>query len=173
MRSRGCCARSPKRRRCNSARRYGVVAVVILPIAYGIAVAATLLLIRYVARRYPSAPARVPLRIGIDGRPSKRSGPKAVLWLAPAILVVVLLTLGLVLFRLLPPTGEELERVQVMMALVFLTIAEVAWFAGWSTDRQIELARKMSYRIAPARTFRALLPILVTTAAALVVAVRH
>lgn len=128
---------------------------------------ATLLLMWHVARRYPTAPKRVPLRIGIDGRPSKRFGPRAVLWLAPGILAVTLVILGVAL-RLDPPE----ERVHVVLALAFLTIAEVALFAGWIIDRQIELARKMTYRIAPMRTLRASLPILVTVAAVLVLAYR-
>ena len=139
----------------------------ILPIAYGIAVAATLLLGWHVARRYPSAPKRIPLRIGVDGRPSKRFGPKAVLWLAPGILAAALVILGVAL-RLNPPE----ERVHVLLAFALLTIAEVAWFAGWIIDRQIELARKMTYRIAPMRTLRASLPILFTVAVVLVLAYR-
>ena len=139
----------------------------ILPIAYGIAVAATLLLMWHVARRYPSAPKRIPLRIGVDGRPSKRIGPRAVLWLPPAILAVALVILGVAL-RLDPPE----ERVHIVLALAFLTIAEVALFAGWIIDRQIELARKMTYRIAPMRTLRASLPLLVTVAVVLVLAFR-
>jgi uncharacterized membrane protein len=130
-------------------------------------VTATLLLMWHVARRYPTAPKRVPLRIGIDGRPSKRIGPRAVLWLAPGILAVTLVILGVAL-RLDPPE----EHVHVVLALAFLTIAEVALFAGWIIDRQIELARKMTYRIAPMRTLRASLPILVTVAVVLVLAYR-
>jgi uncharacterized membrane protein len=140
---------------------------VIVPIAYGIAVVATLLLIRHVARRYPAVPKRVPLRIGIDGRPSKRSGPKAVLWLAPGIIVAVLIVLGVAL-RLDPPE----DHVQVVLALVFLILAEVAWYAGWLIDRQIELARKMTYRIAPMRALRVSLPILITITVVVVLAVR-
>jgi hypothetical protein len=140
---------------------------VILPIAYGIAVAATLLLMWHVARRYPSAPKRIPLRIGIDGRPSKRFGPRAVLWLAPCILAAVLVVFA-VAIQLDPPK----ESVHVLLALAFLTIAEVAWYCGWIMDRQIELARKMTYRIAPMRSFRATLPILVTVAVVLVLAYR-
>jgi hypothetical protein len=40
------------------------------------------------------------------------------------------------------------------------------------TDRQIELARGMTYRVAPARLFRALTPILVTIAITLFLAIR-
>jgi len=140
---------------------------VIVPIAYAVAVAATLLLIRHVALRYPSVPKRVPLRIRIDGRPSKRFGPKAVLWLAPGVLVAVLIILGIAL-GIDPPQ----ERVQLVLALAFVTIAEVAVYAGWLIDRQIELARKITYRIAPARTLRATLPILITVTAVLVIAFR-
>jgi hypothetical protein len=140
---------------------------VILPIAYGIAVAATLLLIRHVARRYPSAPARVPLSIGMDGRPSKRSAPKALLWLAPGLLVPVLIFLAIPV-GLNPPD----ERVHVVFALMFLTFAEIAWYIAWITDRQIELARKMSYRVAPVRIWWATVPILVTVAATVAIVIR-
>ena len=146
--------------------------MVIVPIAYGIAVAATLLLLRHVARRYPSAPARVPLHIGYDGRPWKRWGPKAALWLAPGILAVVVVVLGAALLRD-PPQGGDIESLHLVLALVFVTIAEVAWLAAWLTDRQIELARKMTYRIAPVRILRMMLPLIGTIVATLVVAVRH
>ena len=139
----------------------------ILLLAFAIAAAATLLLMWHVARRYPTAPKRVPLRIGIDGRPSKRFGPKAVLWLAPVILALTLAIFGVAL-RLDPPE----ERVHLVLALALLTIAEVAVFTGWIIDRQIELARKMTYRIAPMRTLRASLPILLTVAVVLVLAAR-
>jgi hypothetical protein len=140
---------------------------VILPIAYGVAIAAVLLLMWHVARRYPSAPKRIPLRIGIDGRPSKRFGPKAVLWLAPGILAATLVILGVAL-RLDPPKSD----VHMVLAFVFLTIAEVAWYAAWIIDRQIELARKMTYRIAPMRTLRVSLPLLVTVAVVVVLGLR-
>jgi len=132
-----------------------------------IAVAATLLLLRHLARRYPSVPARIPLRIRIDGRPSKRSGGKAVLWLAPGILAAVLVVLGVLLY-VNPPTPE----LRVPFALMFVVLAEVAWFVAWMLDRQIEVARKMTYRIAPARTLRAFLPILATIAILVVLAAR-
>ena len=53
-----------------------------------------------------------------------------------------------------------------------LAIAEVAWFAGWTIDRQIELARKMTYRIAPSRMLRALLPLIATAIAIVFVGAR-
>jgi hypothetical protein len=67
-----------------------------------------------------------------------------------------------------PPPGDAI----VTTALVFLTIAEIAWLMAWVTDRQIELARGMTYRVAPARLFRALTPILVTIAVTLFLAIR-
>jgi hypothetical protein len=140
---------------------------VLVPIAYGVALAATLLLVRHLARRYHSIPARVPLNIRIDGRPSKRSGPKALLWLAPGVLLTVLIALGVMLAVEPPKNGQELP-----LALAFLVVAEVAWFVAWLLDRQIEIARKMTYRIAPARLLRASLVILVSVVAVIVVAAR-
>lgn len=139
----------------------------IVPIAYGVAVVAVLLLVRHLAGRYRSVPARVPLNIGIDGRPSKRSGPKALLWLAPAILGAVLITLGVALAVDPPKHDQELP-----LALTFLIVSEVAWFCSWVIDRQIELARKMTYRIAPARLLRASLLIIASVAAVCVIAAR-
>jgi hypothetical protein len=145
---------------------------VILPIAYGFAIAATLLLIRHLARRYPSVPARVPLHIGYDGRLWKRWGPKAALWLAPGILVALLIVLGGALL-LDPPKPGDPENVRLVVTLVLVTIAEIAWFMAWVIDRQIELARKMTYRIAPARMWGATVPLIATIVTLIVVAVRH
>jgi hypothetical protein len=132
----------------------------LVPLAYALAVVAVLLLVRHIAQRYPSVPARLPLNIRIDGRPSKRSGPKAILWVDPAILAAVLALLG-VLLAVKPPPPPELR---VPFALGLVVFAEVAWFVGWLDDRKIELARKMTYRIMPMRTLRAFLPILATIA---------
>ena len=139
---------------------------VMLPVACGIAVVAILLFFWHVARRYPAAPKNVPLSLRIDGRPA-RMAPKRWLWLPPVIMAAVTVLLGVLLLRV-PATEQQ----RPMMALVFLIIAEVAWFGAWQTDRQIELARKMTYRIAPVRTLRAFFPILVTIVVAVVVAVR-
>jgi len=138
---------------------------VIVPLAHGLAVAAVLLLIWYVRHRYPAAPKRVPLRLRFDGRPSSRTGPRRWLWAAPATLVVIMAVLTVFLFAA-PPAPDQ----RVPIALVFVIIAEIAWFCGWSTDRQIELARGMTYRIAPARTLRAFFPILATIAVTLFIA---
>jgi len=139
---------------------------VILPVACCLAFVATLFFFWHVARRYPAAPKLVPLRLRIDGRPGP-SAPKRWLWLPPAMMAVVTAVLSVVLFR--APVATEQRTV---VALVFLTIAEVALFGMWQTDRQIELARKMTYRVAPVRTLRALLPIFVTAIVTVVVAVR-
>jgi hypothetical protein len=139
---------------------------VMLPIAFGFAFACVLWLLWHVARRYPAAPKRVPTGIRYDGRPG-RLGPKAFLWIAPVIIALCLGATGIGLLRT-PPRPDQ----HVLLTLVMLAIAEVTWFAGWSTDRQIELARKMTYRIAPARIFRALLPLLATIVATVFVAAR-
>ena len=139
---------------------------VMLPVACALAVVAILFFFWHVGRRYPSAPKIVPLRLRLDGRPGQ-PGRKRWLWFPPAILAGVCALLGAILLRV--PGATEPRAV---IALVFLTIAEVAVFGAWQTDRQIELARKMTYRVAPIRTLRALVPILVTTAVAIVLAVR-
>jgi hypothetical protein len=143
-----------------------VVLPVIVPLAYGIAVAAVLGLFWYVRRRYPAAPKRIPLGLRLDGRPSRQTVPRRWLWVAPVTLALVIAILTGFLVAL-PPLPPELR---VPIALVFVIIAEIAWFVGWSTDRQIELARGMTYRIAPARTLRAFVPILATIAVALFLA---
>jgi hypothetical protein len=107
------------------------------------------------------------LGLRFDGRPSTRTGPRRWLWAAPLTLVLVMIVLSVFLFSA-PPAPDQ----RVPIALVFLIIAEVAWYAGWSTDRLIELARGMTYRIAPARTLRAFLPILATIAVTLFLAIR-
>lgn len=143
-----------------------VVGPVLLPVAFALAAIAALRMVRHIARRYPSVPKRIPARILIDGRPSKQLVAKPFLWVAPSILVATIGTLGVIGFFVKPPD----ESTRAIHALAFLICAEVAYFVTWITDRQIELARKMTYRIAPARTLRAALPILVTAAVLLVVA---
>ncbi len=140
---------------------------VMLPIAYGIAVLAALWLIRHVAQRYPTAPKRVPMGIRVDGRPG-RVGPKALLWLAPVVVAAVVTVLGVAFFVLPQKTDRH-----VVLTLVMLTIAEVTCFVGWTGDRQIEMARKMTYRVAPSRLLRAILPILATVVAIVFVDARH
>ena len=139
---------------------------VMLPVACALAVIAILYFFWHVGRRYPSAPKIVPLQLRIDGRPG-RLGRKRWLWLPPAIMAAVTALIGVILLRV--PAATEPRAV---LALVFLAIAETAVFGAWQTDRQIELARKMTYRVAPVRTLRAMLPILVTTVVAIVLAVR-
>jgi hypothetical protein len=139
---------------------------VMLPVACGIAAVAILFFFWHVGRRYSSAPKMVPLGLRPDGRPG-RLGRKRWLWLPPAILAAITALLSVLLIRA-PHAAEH----RAMIALVFLTMAEVALFGVWQTDRQIELARKMTYRVAPARTLRAIFPIVVTVVVAVVVAVR-
>jgi hypothetical protein len=140
---------------------------VMVPVAYGIAVAATVLLIRHLALRYRSVPARIPRRIGIDGRPSKRTGPKSLLWIAPVVMVVVVAMMGVFLI-VDPPAGDR----RLPLALMFVVLAEVAWFVAWMNDRHIEVARKMTYRISPARTLRVFFPVLATLAVTIAIAIR-
>jgi hypothetical protein len=144
-----------------------VVLPVIVQVAYGIAVAAVLWLVWHVRRRYPSVPKRISLRLRFDGRPSKPTGPRVIVWVAPIALVLVTALLTVLLVKSPPPPDQ---RVQI--ALVFVILAETAWATGWSTDRQIELARGMTYRVAPARMLRVFAPILVTVAVTLFLAIR-
>ena len=143
-----------------------VVDPVMLPIAFAFAFVCVLWLVWYVGRKFPSAPKRVPMGIRYDGRPG-RLGPKEALWLAPVIIALCLGAAGIGLL-VAPPRSDQ----HIVLTLVMLAIAETTWFAGWSTDRQIELARKITYRIAPGRTLRALLPLLATIVATVFVAAR-
>jgi hypothetical protein len=158
---------SAKRRARNNVTIEEVVAPVMLPIAYGLAVAATLLMIWHVARCYPLAPKRVPLGIGYDGR-ARAFAPKPLLWLAPAILAVMVAFLTVVVVAIEPPRADQ----RALVATVFVAVAEIAWLVAWMIDRQIELARKITYRIAPGRLFRALFPLLATIVVLIVIAVR-
>ena len=144
-----------------------VLPPVMIPAAIGIAVIATVLMLVRLARLFPSVPKRVPLRIRNDGRPSNRMIGKAVLWLAPAILAALLLLL-VVLAIVSPPPDNE----RAVIALVFVILAECAWYVSWAVDRQIEMARKMTYRIAPGRMLRVMLPLLATIAVTIFVAAR-
>jgi hypothetical protein len=142
-----------------------VVWPVMLPVAIGAAIFALVALFWYVARRYPNAPKRVPTGVRIDGRP-RRLGSRRWLWLAPGALLVVMTILGVTVVRH-PPT----EDTRTTIALAFIIVAELAWFVAWTTDRQIELARGMTFRIPPSRTLRVLLPILATLAITLALAI--
>ena len=139
---------------------------VMLPVTCGLAVVAILFFFWHVRRRYPSAPKVVPLQLRVDGRPGLWRS-KRWLWVPPWIMTIVVALLSAVVLRVPAVMGAR-----TVIALVFLTVAEVALFGVWQTDRQIELARKMTYRVAPVRTLRALFPMLVTTAVAIVLAVR-
>lgn len=136
-------------------------------IGYSVAVAATLVLGQHIAQQYCSAPKRLPARIGLDGRPSKLRLPRAFLWTYPAILAVVLTILTVALVSVPPSANQEW-----FTALVFIIIAEVAWLMAWTSDRQIELARTMTYRIAPGRLLLVRAPMFATVAVALVLALR-
>jgi uncharacterized membrane protein len=138
-----------------------------VPVALAVAVVSALFMLVHLARRYPSVPKRVPLRIREDGRPSKYTTSKAILWLAPAVVVAVLALLVTLAVVSPPPDNQR-----AVIALVFVTMAEIAWMVSWTIDRQIEMARKMTYRVAPARLFRVMLPLLLTVAVTIFVAAR-
>jgi flagellar biosynthesis protein FliQ len=140
-----------------------------VPVAFAIALVSALWMVQHLARRYPSVPKQVPFRIEIDGRPSKRLVGKWFLWVAPAVVVAMIVVLGVSAFVASPSADDDTRSI---LALALLIAAELAYFLAWITDRQIELARKMTYRIAPARTLRAALPILVTTVVVVVIAAR-
>jgi len=142
-----------------------VLQPVMLPVACGFAIFSVFFFFWHVARRMPGAPKKVPLSLRFDGRPG-RVGSKRWLWLPPAVIAAVTAFLAFVLPRT-PGAADE----RTAIALVFLTIAEVAWFGAWQTDRQIELARKMTYRIPPLRTLRVFFPILVTIVVTIIVAI--
>jgi hypothetical protein len=139
-----------------------------VPIAFALAVLATAWMIRHLALRYPTVPKQIPWRMRWDGRPSGKLIGKWFLWLAPAILTAVLAFLGIVVFV----TDRPPPELDTAMALVFVVFAEVAYLLVWSVDRQIELAKKMTFRISPARSLRVALPMLLTVAVLLVIAAR-
>jgi hypothetical protein len=116
-------------------------------IAYGFAALAAVLLALHVRRRYPAMPERIPLQIGIDGRP----GPlyrKIWVWYLPGLFALFVALLGIAVF-----TANTPSRFweQFVLTLVVLEIALFAYFLGWLVDRLIELARRQTYRIAPVR----------------------
>ncbi len=142
------------------------VARLVLPIAYGIAVVAALLMLAHVARRYASSPKRIPAGIGFDGR-AVGNVPKLWLWVGPAIVAALVASLGAALFAV---RFDDDKR--PVLSLVLIVLAEMAGLVVWNTDRQIELARKQTYRVAPARILRTVLPLLATVVALVVLAIR-
>jgi hypothetical protein len=134
-------------------------------VAAACALASQLWFIARLARRYARIPVRVPLRLRLDGRP-RAAGSKAGLWIAPIALFVVTLGLAIVLVRRPPPNWDD-----VLIALAFLICAEVGWFVAWTTDRQVEVARGMTVRIAPKRIVALASPLAVTVLVAIVEAI--
>jgi len=116
-------------------------------------------------RRYPAIPKRIPIGLGFDGRP-RPAASKAWLLLAPAMLAAVVAIV--VAAMVLDPVPEEKH---LTMLFVFLVLAELAWLLEWTTDRQVELARGMTHRIAPSRMLLVMLPILATIGATIAVAI--
>lgn len=137
-----------------------------LPASIGVAVLAMLLLLLHVARRYPAAPKLVPYGLHTDGRP-RRSIPKLMLWLSP---VAQTITLAIIGFFTLHDSSRDDHR--TFLTLVFLILTETAALGAWAVDRQIELARKQTFRVAPSRLLLVTLPLLATIALALVIAIR-
>jgi hypothetical protein len=124
--------------------------------AYAIAVVVTLLMLRHVARVWPNAPARVPLHLGIDGRPGMLA-PRPFLWLAPGIVTAVVVYLGVTLATMPPYAASPLG-----LALVYVIVAEVAAFVGWLAGLQVQIGRNQTFRIAPTRLLIAIGPIILT-----------
>ena len=133
--------------------------------AYALAVFATVLMLRHVARGWSNAPARVPLHIGADGRPGLLA-PRVWLWLAPGIVAAVVVVLGCAI-ALAPPRDDARP---LPLVLVFVVLAEVAGLIGWISGLQVELGRGMTFRIAPIRLWRAVAPIVLTLAVTIYVA---
>lgn len=126
----------------------------IVGIAFGIALAAAALLALHVYRRLPAMPKRMPLGIGIDGRPRTRA-PRAFVWTIPGALGLAVLGVG---FGLLarPPEPDQ----QPLLALVLLELALVAALMSWVVDRLVELGRDQTFRVKPSRLLVATLPTL-------------
>ncbi|HYZ14966.1 MAG TPA: hypothetical protein VE591_01145 [Candidatus Acidoferrum sp.] len=119
--------------------------MVLLGVAFGIAVVATVLLALHVWRRFPTMPARIPLHIGFDGRPGPPY-PRAFVWLVPAIFTVVVAAFGVNVLGSPPAPADR-----PVLALVLFQLALVAYLMAWVVDRLIELGRHQTYRIAPGR----------------------
>jgi len=124
--------------------------------AYAIAVVATLLMLRHVARVWPNAPARVPLHLGIDGRPGMLA-PRPFLWLGPGIVAAIVVYLGVAL-AMTPPYAAS----PLVLALVYVILAEMAALVGWLAGLQVQIGRNQTFRIAPTRLLLAVGPIILT-----------
>jgi hypothetical protein len=151
--------------RSNGCRVNLVSSPLVVWVAAACAHATQLWFIARLARRYARIPVRVPLRLRLDGRP-RAAGSKAGLWIAPIALFVATLGLAVVLLRRPPPNWDDL-----LIALAFLICAEAGWFIAWTTDRQIEVARGMTVRIAPQRIVALASPLAVTVLVAIVEAI--
>lgn len=138
----------------------------IVGIAFGIALAATVILALHVYRRLPAMPKRMPLGIGIDGRARTRA-PRAFVWLIPGTLALAVLGVGARLLAT-PPDPDA----QPVLALVLLELAVVAGMLSWVVDRLIELARDQTFRVKPGRLLVATLPTLAGMVVIAVVAAR-
>ena len=130
-----------------------------------IAVVQVAVLFVHLARRYGAIPKRLPLGLRFDGRP-RAPGAKAWLWVAPAVLAAVVA--GLCVRTALEP-GARYEGPTDLLA--FLVLAESAWLVQWTIDRQIEIARGMTYRVAPQRLLLVVAPVVVTLCIALAFAI--
>ena len=135
-----------------------VIGPIALPVSIALAAVAIVLMLLHVARRYPVSPKQVPLSLRFDGRP-RGLVPKIALWVAPAVLTALVVFAGATVL-----VGPVPDDQRTATALVFIIFAECAALVAWSTDRQIELARKQTFRIAPSRTLLVALPLLATIA---------
>ncbi len=137
----------------------------IIAIAAAFALCTQLWVLLRLARRFASIPARVPLRLRLDGRP-RATGSKRGLWIAPLTTLTVTVVLGAAVLAHPPPYWQD-----VIVALAFLICAEVGWFIAWTIDRQVEIARGMTVRIAPRRIVALAFPLVATIAVAIVEAI--
>ncbi|GAC1575124.1 MAG: hypothetical protein NVS3B7_07470 [Candidatus Elarobacter sp.] len=141
------------------------VALLLVPAAALAAAIAAALMLLHVARRYRTSPKLVPIGLRFDGRP-RRLVPKAMLWLAPVFITVFGTIAGVML---LTDPARDTHRTITVLALVLL--AQIAAFVAWTTDRQLELARKQTFRIAPSRMLLVIFPLLATALALAIVAI--
>lgn len=137
-------------------------------ISYAVAAGATVWLIAHVARLHAAAPARLPLRVDLEGRPSRATVGKWILWLPPGVLASALVMLGIL--RTADLRGTTRAGDEPMMVLIYVVFAYVAWAAAWALDRQVAVAREPAVRFAPVTTLWVALPILVLIAAIAAVA---
>lgn len=104
-------------------------------ISFGIAVGAQLLLVRWIARIYPSIPPKIPY--GTTGRQYFWYGPREVVWLAPVSWLLILTAAGVAIAR--APSGV---RTHPMMAAPFLLLAVATPVLALAIQDKVNAARR-------------------------------